>query len=134
MVGKERVTSEDLSENLRQFIQGCLDSVEQLRVLLLLYSQPDRTWTTAEITAEMRSVESSIGKRLEGLYTRRVLNRATGTGTHQFLPARPEITALVRELADENQLRPYRVIDAIYARPSQSIQDLADAFKLRGDK
>ena len=124
-----------LPRHIQEFLDTFIDSVEQLRVLLLLYSDPQKLWTVAEITAELRSAESSITKRLDDLYSRKVMVRLPELkGSHRFSPSTADIEVVVRDLAEQNQLRPYKVIDAIYSRPDKVLRDFADAFKFRGDK
>jgi hypothetical protein len=127
------MTVDGLPEDVIKFIADSIDSVEQLRVLLLLYNSPERAWTTAEISEELRSVESSISKRLEGLYDRHVLSLDPKAPTrHRFNPTSAHVGDIVRRLNDINRVRPYQVIDAIYAAPPRSLTALADAFKFRG--
>jgi hypothetical protein len=126
---------EDLPDDISGFLDRCIDSVEQLRVLLLLHSQPTRVWTISELTAELRSSSPSIEKRLQGLYTGKVLRQnGNSKGTHVYSPFSETIGSLIDRLALENQVRPYRVIEAIYSGPSKAMQAFADAFKLGGDK
>lgn len=125
---------EDLPENILKFLNTYIDSIEQLRILLLLHSFPDRVWTTAEITAELRSTDTSVVKRLDDLYSRKVLSRVPDSmNRHQFNPISVDLKKVIGELAVQNQLRPYRVIEAIYSQPSKALQQFADAFKLKGD-
>lgn len=129
------MAGENLPENVLHFLETCIDSVEQLRILLLLHSTPERMWTTAEITTELRSAESSIQKRLDGLYRRKVLRQiADSKDQHRFLPANDELRIVIEELAIQNQLRPYRVIEAIYPGPTRAIQAFTNAFKLKSGK
>lgn len=124
---------DDLPEDVRYFLQTSIDSIEQLQVLLLLQAQPDRIWTTSEITFELRSVDSSIQNRLDKLYKRNILARH-GDSEHKFLPTSTEMLNIIEKVVSENQLRPYQIIDAIYSSAEKSIQDFANAFKMRGDK
>jgi hypothetical protein len=129
------LTKDALPEDVLQFLHSCIDSVEQLRVLMLLYSDHNRIWTTAEITAELRSTSTSIACRLEALYERNVLVRSLEKRDgHQFRPGTPEVREVIQHLVEENQRKPFRIIDAIYSRPNKTLQAFADAFKLRGGK
>lgn len=126
---------DDLPQDIRQFLDACIDSIEQLQVLLLLNSNPDRSWSTTEIATELRSVDTAIEKRMADLYQRNILERKVELhDRHQFTPSSDRMRELVQGLAHQNQVRPYQVIDAIYSGPSKSIRDFADAFKVRGDK
>lgn len=127
--------AENLPEDILHFLNTRIDSIEQLQVLLLLHSNPQRTWTIAEISYEIRSVETSIAKRLNDLYERKVLVKMNETDDlHTFSPFSSDISTLIQSLAEENRRRPYRIIEAIYSRPAKSILEFAAAFKLRGDQ
>ncbi|MBY0471534.1 hypothetical protein K2X30_10240 [bacterium] len=129
------MAGEDLPESVLLFLDTCIDSVEQLRVLLLLQSAPERIWTTAEITTELRSADTSIANRLDALYARKVLWPVPNAkDRHKYSPTNEDLRHVIGELATQNQLRPYRVIEAIYSRPNKALQAFADAFKLRGGK
>lgn len=125
---------DDLPPEVRQFLETSIDSIEQLQVLLLLYLSPERTWTTSEITLELRSTETSIEKRMNDLYDRKVLTKTSEIGKHKFNPISSDMKKVIEAVAYQNQLRPYQVIDAIYSSSTKSIQAFADAFKVRGDK
>lgn len=128
------MAGEDLSENLLRFLDDYVDSVEQVRVLLLLHSSPQKTWEVAELTKILDSADPSITKRLDDLYARRVLRKPAGPALgHQYVPFSDEIDNCIKELATQNRLKPYSVIEAIYSRPQKSLKAFADAFKLRGD-
>lgn len=128
------MAGEDLPQDVRQFLDNCIDSIEQLRVLLALHAQPEREWSASDLAVEMRSTESSIRKRLDDLYFRKVLVKLPELGDrHKFLPDSPRVEVIIKELAFCNEKRPYSVIDAIYVKPNKALKAFADAFKLRGD-
>ncbi len=128
------MVGEEIPARVVRFLETCIDSIEQLRVLLLLHSCPSREWTVTEMTAELRSSEASIAKRLDDLYQRKVLDRPVDPAArHRFNPITTELRDVIAELAHENEVRPYRLIDAIYSKPDKGLQEFADAFKIRGD-
>ena len=129
MVGNE------LPENILHFLDTRLDSVEQLQVLFLLHAEPERIWSTAEITAELRSSDTSITKRLDDLYASKVLVRMPELqGRHRFSPASPEILQIVHLLAELYRTKPSRVSEAIFSGPNKSLQAFANAFRRNGAK
>jgi hypothetical protein len=129
------LANEEVPQRILDFLHRYIDSVELLSVLLYLHSNPEMARTTTEITIELRSAETSISKRLDDLYSRGVLNlNDDDKRNHQFSPSSPELKTVIGELDELYRLKPYKVIDAIYSRPRKSIQEFADAFKLRGEK
>lgn len=126
---------EDIPSALVEFVHSSVDSVEQVLVLLALQSQPERRFTIAELTKELRSVESSIERRLRDLYAKNVLQPpAKGDSTHCYRPTSEKVAAVIDVLAKAYRERPSRVIELIYSRPPQAIQAFADAFKFRKDE
>lgn len=122
----------DLPKNVIHFIDHCIDSVEQLSILLLLYSSPSRAWTVEELTVALRSTNSLVAKKLDDFYAQKVLLRCGDRkDLHRFLPGSPDVREAVRELATENQVRPYQVIDVIYSRPKRAIRCFSEAFRIR---
>lgn len=126
---------DDVPESVRQFVLSTIDSVELLRVLLLLFEAPSRRWSAADITRELRSSDSSIDKRLHDLYDRRVLSpEANRDAVHQYIPYSGESHAAVEKLVDFHRHRPYRLIDLIYSKPNEALRAFADAFKIKKDR
>lgn len=125
---------DDLPPKILTFLDKYIDSVELLRVLLLLYSSPDKVWTKQEITNELRSTDASISKRLQDLYSRGVLTR-TSEDQHCYQSVPEDLRQTIVELDKINRTRSFTIIDAIYSRSNiNKIREFADAFIVRGDK
>jgi hypothetical protein len=128
-------TQDDIPEDVRRLIDEGIDSVELLQVLLLLFEHPEREWRVSDLTAELRSSDNSIEKRLSDLYARKILrNDGSDRAKHRFVPYSPELGPVVQRLSDVYKLRPYRVIDLIYSRPNDALRAFADAFKIKKDR
>ncbi len=120
----------DLPNELLQFIENYIDSVEQILVLQTLFDNPQRVWTVSELTNEIRSARTSIDKRLMDFYQKKVLlpPKDQGDGV-TFSPADAKMENAIHLLIDTFRERPSRVVAFIYSRPSKSIQAFSDAFK-----
>jgi hypothetical protein len=127
------VSADDLSLRLVKFISANISSVEHILVLQLLRGEPARRWTTAELALSLRSGESSIALRMDHLYERGVLSRATdaGVGGHRYIPVSEEVETMVGLLLEAYRERPTRVIELIYAPPDSALKAFADAFRFR---
>ncbi len=128
------MTPSPISTQVREFIATHLDSVEMLQVLVLLHESPDRDWSAAEITRELRSAESSIEKRLRDLHAHRILVRVGEGGQHRYCLAEESPQPVIRELVETFRVTPYGIIELIYARPNPSLQAFADAFKIKKEE
>lgn len=125
---------DEIPAHLAQFIHSCLDSVEQLQVLLLLFEHPQEAWTIDSLSRELRSSPASVHKRVRDLQTRRVLAENTlnpGTGAVHFHATSPSVEQTTRELCELFRQRPHRVIAQIFAKPPASLQSFADAFMIK---
>lgn len=120
-------------EEIKKFILDNITSVEQISILLLLQQNPQKNWTTAKISEELRSADLAIKKRLEDLYAAGVLKKTTGV-EFTYNPASEKIKSLVANLIEVYQKRPTWVIDLIYSRPIDAIQAFSEAFKIRREK
>jgi hypothetical protein len=122
-------------DRVRSFLDGRIDSVEQLHVLILLHDSKGRAWTIAAISEELRSSESSVTKRLQTLIDRKILAPESVSGPKiEYHPYDVATDADITETAIFYREKPYRVIDIIFSKPRDPIQTLADAFRFKKDK
>ena len=104
-------------------------SVWALELLLLLRSLPDVAWRAEDLVRELRASTPLIADNLARLQASGLAVQAEGVW--RFASATPELERFCDQLAEAYQTRPVTLINLI-AAPSQ-VQDLADAFKLRGE-
>ena len=116
--------------DVERLIAAHIHSVEQLEVLLLLRQDGNRAWTPAEVAAELATAEASAESRLADLTARGFARRQD----HGYCYDAATHGAVVDRLADTYSKRRVRVIGLIFAKPSDAVQDFADAFKLREDR
>mgnify|MGYP001562281163 CR=1 FL=1 len=104
-------------------------SVEELEVLLILHEANDRSWTALEINERLRSQESSIAKWLDALVALGLAQQ--GDGRYRYAPASAKLARDTSALAEAYRERRIKVIELIFAKPSESLRDFVRAFKLR---
>lgn len=119
----------DLPRELTDFITRHLVSVEQLEVLLLLHRHPEKVWTVAALSRELRGNEAAISQWLNNLVSTSLVE-AVGDG-YRFQATSGELTARTELLAAIYRERMVRVIEFLYARPASQLVDFSDAFKFR---
>jgi hypothetical protein len=127
--------NDELSEKLKSFVTTCIDSVEQLQVLILLLEDTGKGWRVNEIAQRLRSVDSSITKRLEDLYVRKVIRRnSSDPSEYAFELIQPEFRDVIFELATVFKARPYKIVDLIYERPREAIRAFSETFNFKKGK
>jgi hypothetical protein len=114
-----------------RFVVGDLRSVWALEALLRLHGGSAEVWTAERLTHDLRAnlaMVADILSRLEQLG----LIAAEGDG-FAFRPASAEIADLVDRTEAAYRQKPFAMISLI-GRGAGALQDLADAFRLKGDK
>jgi hypothetical protein len=115
----------------RDFIARHIHSIEQLEILLLLHSQPTRSWSVDATYAVILSAKPSVERRLKELAGQGLLSVSADTPPVWRYAAQGAVAAEVDRLAALHKLKPVRVIEAIFARRGPDpLQGFADAFRL----
>ena len=127
--------SEEIPGDIVAFVVRAITSIEQINILILLRERPDRKWTAATLSAELRSTESAIQRRLDDLYAAGVLqppaHAHTGIG---YSPTAPAVGEMLDRLIELYRNKPTRLIELVYSRPAQGVLAFADAFRLTKEK
>jgi hypothetical protein len=124
------MAASEIPKPVRQLIARHIDSVQQVEVLVLLRRDPEQAWTAETISRELRIAGASCAEWLDRFATAGLVKsdhlgyRDAPNGRH---------AAAVAELIDLYGRRRTSLIEAIYSRPSDSIQSFSDAFRLRRD-
>lgn len=128
------MSADSLPAPVKQLLSRHIKSVEQLEVLLLIRSQPQRGWTAAEVYEVIRSSQLSIQARLQTFTSDGFLTEEKGPPqTFRFAPNDQSLRSAVDQTAAAYQTSRVRVIEAIFAPEADPVQSFADAFKLRKD-
>jgi len=122
----------ELSNELSRFIKQYITSLEQLEILLLLYKQPDRSWTIEEVFKVIQTNLDSVAARLTGLVSSGLAVAETPDHpTFRFHPQTDEIAQRVAELQKAYSSSKYKIIETIFAPTRDQAQKFADSFKIR---
>jgi hypothetical protein len=114
-----------------ELIRRSVGSVWALELLLLLRRDRDRSWSADDLLRELRASEKLIADNLAAL-ERGGLVRSE-EGRFRYAPTSGALDDLCGRLEDEFRVRPVRVINAIVAPPNDSLNKLANAFRLKDD-
>ena len=119
--------------NLIEFIKTQIETVDDLRALLLFHTHPDVEWDANGIAGKLYIPPAMAREIATRLVSRRCVIALGNPPRFRFQPQSPELAELISELADLDRSRPVSLINLIYAR-TKDIQAFADAFKIKKDK
>src|SRR5579884_1936787 len=114
--------------DVESFIAYCIDSVEQVDVLLLLASRPGEPRTIDDLSRDLRSSRRSVALRLSSLVAHGLVAR---DGMSFRYAASAEDDALVKRLANVYEQRRSAVIERIFKERPDPMRSFADAFRLK---
>ncbi|MDB6152417.1 MAG: hypothetical protein JWL90_870, partial [Chthoniobacteraceae bacterium] len=107
--------NEGLSTAVKDFLREYIHSVEQIEILALVSSAPEREWTVSAIDMALRSNEQSIKSRLAGFIRAGLLiEMANAEGAYRYEPKNPQLAAAVTETIQAYRVRPVLVIETIF--------------------
>ena len=119
-----------IPEEVRRFLLQCIDSVEQLEVLLLLHGSPAVLWSPEAVATTLYSNPDSIARRLAGLHAKELLEAAAAS-SYRYSPKTADLDATVLLLAETYRQRRVAVITVIASKPMENVRAFSDAFRLR---
>jgi hypothetical protein len=129
------VNDSGFSTELEKFIAEEIQSLEQVEILLLLSGNPHKSWSSRGVYDVVKSNPASVDARLEELTARGILiKEAHPEVRYQFAPKDENVWKVVNELRDAYKERPVKVVQAIYSKPPDAVQEFARAFRVRKDK
>lgn len=121
-----------MDSNLAEFVRESIRSVWNLELLLCLSRNAGRAWRADELVRELRASDFVVSEGMTALEAAGLVAEAAD-GTYRYMPASAALDQQVHELAKEYRERPQTVTRAIFSRPPDKLQTLADAFKLKKD-
>ena len=117
-------------DDVLTFAANAIGSVWTLELLLLLHSNPDRTWQDAELIAPLRANSRIVGESLATL-SANGLAAADDAGRFRYAPASVTLAGAVDALVSLHRLKPMAVTNAILSGRNDKIRIFADAFRFR---
>jgi DNA-binding IclR family transcriptional regulator len=124
---------EPFPEDVRQFLQSSIASVEQLEILRVLGEVPTREWSDDEIRGQAQVSTESIHIHLQALQERGLL-RCGRDGEriyYQYGPQSAELEEKVRQMLELYRQRPVTMIRMVYEQPATSLRNFANSFRFR---
>lgn len=123
---------EDILPELLDFIAANVATVDQLRILLLLQQNPERTWNAMSITAVLQVQQEAARACLDRLHRSGLLALADQAGSrYAYQPQHSKLDQLARAVAELDRTRPVTLIKLISLPPSDGKPADANALKTR---
>jgi hypothetical protein len=118
-----------VSTSVRGFIASHIVSVAQLEVLLLLRAASDKEWTATEVARALVTQPEAAAGWLEDLRQRGLAIQSEDR--YRYAPVSVELDQIVDDLAESYAKYRVAVVGLIFAKPSEGVTRLADAFRIR---
>jgi hypothetical protein len=107
----------EIPTEIARFIAANLDSVDQLRVLLLLQANPQQDWRVEEVCRHLYLSIPDTAAHLDKLAERGFASAGQGAApTYRYAPRTEEMAAMGRHIADLDRQRPVTLINLLYSR------------------
>jgi predicted ArsR family transcriptional regulator len=127
----DRPASQGIPPELRAFLYSCIDSIEQVEILLLL-QRTGRCWTARAVSVELVLPGPSARIHLETLAARGLLQvTIENEVAYRYAPRSAELRRYGDQLGEYYGHSPTQILRCIAATPRRALKHFADAFKLR---
>ena len=125
------MTSREVSNSVRRLIVESIDTVSELEAILLLREHRDIEWTADE-AARRLYVSLAVSGHILNVLSKRGFLAESGK-RYRYSPATPALEAATEELAGCYSRDLIAVTQLIHAKPTPSVLQFADAFRVRKD-
>lgn len=115
---------------IEEFIRTQIETVDNLRVLLVLQSEPQTVWDAAAVSERTQLRPEVAVRVLEDLAAKGLIE-VSSSQHYRYGPQRPEFAPLVEQLAQIDREHPVSLINLIYARP-EDVKAFVEAFHRKG--
>ena len=121
--------SDQIPSQVETFVSSCIGSIAELELLLLLAEDPAKAWTVDSVARQLYVTPASVEAVFVQMTAKGLLSR--GADGYRFSPRTPDVVETVSTLKDLYAKRRLKVMEMIYAGPTEKYQSFADAFRLR---
>jgi hypothetical protein len=128
------VTHPQITPEIQRLVAEHIDAADQLDILLLLHSAPDRAWTAREVSESVFTVPTAATMRLEQLVQAGFLASTGGADpSYTYRPATPGLGDQVDALAAVYRANRVGVIQLVFQKAADPLKSFSNAFRLRRD-
>jgi predicted transcriptional regulator len=130
------MNSPQIPESVLQFIAERIDSVPQLEALLLLWENPQRSWSEDEVAARIYVSRAAATQILQALQRQNLVGLATtqSSGQYEYNPQWDPSGLVMPEVAAAYRRHLVQLATFIHSRASTAVREFARAFDLKKDR
>lgn len=121
--------SDQIPPSVEAFVGDWIGSIAELELLLLVAEDSSKAWGIDAVARELYVTPAAAEAILVRMTARGLLTH-TADG-YRFTPRTPELADTITALRELYAIRRLRVVELIYAGPTEKYQSFADAFRLR---
>ncbi len=125
------VQDSELPADVVRCLDGLVDSLECLEVMLLLYRRDERAWSPTQVTAELGIPTRAARRELDRLRGRGLVT--VDDGEYRYAPRDGAPVADLECIVEAYGSRRIAIINHVASRALKRIQSLAEAFRLKKD-
>jgi hypothetical protein len=120
------------SSDLQRFIFEYIDSIGLLEALLLLRSDPKKSWTPQTLSQELRNNCALANQYLKKMWHMKLVRPCTqNTDAFTYDDSQSGFNQIINELAEAHHVQRHRIYELIYS-PFKKMRDFSDAFRFKG--
>lgn len=119
-----------MNSDLIDMVEASFGSVWALELLLVLYGDRDRIWTSDELVRELRSSEVVVAQSIKNLIACGLVVPEKD-GRVRYGPASKAQDQLVHELEEEYRKKPTVIRRLIIQNPAEKLKTFAEAFMIK---
>jgi len=124
--------TEDIPVIVLRFIERNIDSVPHLEALLLLWEDPSRGWTQAEVSARIYADLEATGNILSSLAQRQLLKSESGDPPlFRYDRDWEGASTVMSQVAEAYRRQLVPIATFIHTRASASVREFARAFEIK---
>jgi hypothetical protein len=122
---------EALRPEVLQLIAECIDSLESLEALGLLYRSPDTFWSADAVAAQIGARPDVVAQKLQQLAGTGLLSLAKDSVAYRYAPVAASSCQGVDLLMKAFANRRVDVVNAIYSSNMERLRAFSNAFRLK---
>jgi hypothetical protein len=128
------MSRESIPDEVKRFVLTSIPSIPYLETLLLLRSNENRLWSSADVARRIYISEKAALSLLQELLSSGFASTADTDGTqYRYAPANEDMRAMIDRLAQSYSKNLVDVTELVHSKINKRAKQFADAFIWRKD-